>query len=459
MNQLSLSKFSLGLMAFCLLSITAYAFPGDRGSADRDFWRLDSTSESYISSTPWAMWGWDNVYYYGNPCSSRPDSMLTHNHGEAGNGVYASIYTYEDFPEFRKVTERIYSGSSQGNLSRTFERLYSSTDKLLGESQIDGNNSYHTYNTVYTYNAADKLVLQSHEMYDYQSATMYTNHLKQYAYDDDNLLLSCTTMSDLDYDHELEAAYTVDLFYGVLPVPDSVLIWMDDDFSGEADWGEDQFWTPEPGRSYGEDRSSVTRLKKYSYVNSPFGYLPLSTREYDTSFWGGPISGADSILVDFSYGNDYHHQVKTTTRYYGGYPDDPSTSTKDYNSAWLLTRSYSYSEYGSGELFNNWAYIVPVEDEIAIPSALCIDKTAPNPFRESTKIRYSLAEASDIQLKVYNLRGQLVRKLEDVHQSKGSHLAEWDGKDEQGHSLPAGIYLLQLRSAKGSATARVVLLK
>ena len=91
-----------------------------------------------------------------------------------------------------------------------------------------------------------------------------------------------------------------------------------------------------------------------------------------------------------------------------------------------------------------------------------IPQNYPNPFRSSTTISFNLATKShenipidskhltgQAQINIYNVRGQLVRKLSIVN-SQSSIV--WDGKDERGKIVSSGIYLYQLSTRGGSAS-------
>ena len=69
---------------------------------------------------------------------------------------------------------------------------------------------------------------------------------------------------------------------------------------------------------------------------------------------------------------------------------------------------------------------------------------APNPFRELAVISYELPQKSEIELKIYNIRGQLVKHLYRGTQTKGVQHLAWEGCDDDSRHLPAGVYLLQM---------------
>ena len=56
-----------------------------------------------------------------------------------------------------------------------------------------------------------------------------------------------------------------------------------------------------------------------------------------------------------------------------------------------------------------------------------------------TTINFTLPQAADVRLAVYNVRGQLVQTLVDGPRAAGPHAVDWSGKD-----LSSGVYLYLL---------------
>jgi flagellar hook assembly protein FlgD len=67
---------------------------------------------------------------------------------------------------------------------------------------------------------------------------------------------------------------------------------------------------------------------------------------------------------------------------------------------------------------------------------------------------WSGANASDIRL--YDVSGRLVRTLRLAR--GGRDTEEWDGRDESGSLVPAGLYFARLTGGSRHARARIVLL-
>jgi hypothetical protein len=90
-----------------------------------------------------------------------------------------------------------------------------------------------------------------------------------------------------------------------------------------------------------------------------------------------------------------------------------------------------------------------------------LDDNYPNPFNPTTTIKYSIAERGQVQLKIYNAAGQLVRTLINEEQApvQGGFSKIWNGMNEQGQPVASGVYFYQLTAKNFSQTKKMVLLK
>ena len=88
----------------------------------------------------------------------------------------------------------------------------------------------------------------------------------------------------------------------------------------------------------------------------------------------------------------------------------------------------------------------------------------PNPFNPETWIPYQLAETADVNIKIYDISGRLVRTLSVGFKPIGYYLtreraAYWDGRNEAGESVSSGVYFLQFVAGEFTATQRMVIVK
>ena len=122
--------------------------------------------------------------------------------------------------------------------------------------------------------------------------------------------------------------------------------------------------------------------------------------------------------------------------------------------------------YGSGE--NTAGYIPYIRfiftvnnhiDEDYISFVNDLVSVYPNPFNNTTTISFHVRQGQVKNVEVYNLKGQLVRTLGCNPPTDGSDLVfhtEWDGKDEAGHDMSNGIYLISVESKDVNVIRKVM---
>lgn len=83
----------------------------------------------------------------------------------------------------------------------------------------------------------------------------------------------------------------------------------------------------------------------------------------------------------------------------------------------------------------------------------------PNPFNPSTVITYQIPASREVTLKIYNLLGQEIRTLVQGKPRAGIHQVVWDGRNDAGSPVSAGIYLYRLQSGTYQSTKKMTLVK
>jgi len=83
----------------------------------------------------------------------------------------------------------------------------------------------------------------------------------------------------------------------------------------------------------------------------------------------------------------------------------------------------------------------------------------PNPFNPSVKVELYSAREQRIRVAVYDIAGRCIRQLLDKEVLAGRLSVDWDGVDENGNSVPSGIYLIQFQAKGVSDSRKIVLLK
>ena len=99
-----------------------------------------------------------------------------------------------------------------------------------------------------------------------------------------------------------------------------------------------------------------------------------------------------------------------------------------------------------------------------IPEETTLLHNYPNPFNPETWIPYQLAESAEVTLTIYDINGQLVRRLALGYQAAGmyqsrSRAVYWDGRNQLGESVASGLYFYTLTAGEFTATRRMLILK
>lgn len=69
----------------------------------------------------------------------------------------------------------------------------------------------------------------------------------------------------------------------------------------------------------------------------------------------------------------------------------------------------------------------------------------PNPFNPSTTIEYQLPRAGETEIKIFNINGQLIKKITNEFKEAGNYKTEWDGKNATGQTVTSGLYIYQIK--------------
>lgn len=100
-----------------------------------------------------------------------------------------------------------------------------------------------------------------------------------------------------------------------------------------------------------------------------------------------------------------------------------------------------------------------VGDSEQCNTPVILSQNYPNPFRNTTKLCFYLPKEEKASVSVYNIKGELVRKLSDGLLKSGKHNVIWDGKNDTGQKVAAGVYLYRLEASGNKITKKLLYLK
>lgn len=143
---------------------------------------------------------------------------------------------------------------------------------------------------------------------------------------------------------------------------------------------------------------------------------------------------------------------------------------------WWFSHLPRFKGVYKGILNNWWAYALDYYDAIAIadstpivgindffndflPNNYMLYQNYPNPFNPSTVIRFELPIKTKVELKIYDILGELINSLVDEEKQPGRYEITWDGKNFLGQKVSSGIYFYRLKADNFNETKKMILLK
>ena len=178
------------------------------------------------------------------------------------------------------------------------------------------------------------------------------------------------------------------------------------------------------------------------------------------------LSWDPSLADNFQY---YSVQMSTDSlfisdvvEYYT--PDNSHTfSNLEYNTPYFFRVATMVGQ-------NEWSYYSEVvtatielvgndNDEALIPLSFDLRQNFPNPFNPSTNITYVIPEISNVNLIIYDLNGQSVKEVVSGSVRAGVHTVNWNGTNDNGGKVSAGMYFYKINTGKYSSTNKMILLK
>ena len=279
--------------------------------------------------------------------------------------------------------------------------------------------------------------------------------------------------SQLGYSSETRTGVAV--ADGMITSEDFVLeqaYFFDDLESGTSEWTG--AWGPTNSQAHSPS-TSMTDSPGGNYPNNATTTMTLNNgldlSESTTAalvFWHryATESGYDFCLVEVSTnGGGSWTQVASYSGLLGGWTEvtidlDSYVGTSDFKVRFILD--------SDGWVQSDGWYVDDVHvfadqptgvDDGASPLKVLVGNH-PNPFNPTTSVGYAVPRTGSVALSIYDASGRLVRTLVDVpSHDAGRHSVSWDGRDENGMEVAAGVYFARLTVDSESATGKMVLLK
>ena len=419
-----------------------YIGPGQPGQ----WHKTRETSNRYIYGSEGSTTSY--VDYYYNPYNiAQLDSVSHYSSGEYSGGSIDK-YFYTDYPEYREVRIETWTSDDWAPipyLSQTSTYRYDYNGNKIYWANDPAQSRIRIY---WTYDEANNCLSETEYRDSYHIDNPFQTHT--YTYDDQNRNVST------DYTFQNVHYYHTTSTWTNHCLPDSIYY---------------QRFVYHPSIEYKVNGFDELGFHNYTKVLSYNGAFTDTWFREDTTYdlvyahnmafhthkllRSGTLSSPDSEFVpsyttsvDYTYTNDYH-----SVSYY--YQQHEAYS---FNNAWYQTGHSSSDEsgiYSHSTVWNYYGstnsddYLTPSEPLFCYPNpaqgelSICIDKTRAN---------------SPIRIKVFNLRGQLIRELQSP-EIRGTELRYlWDCKDSSDDPVPNGLYIIRCESDAGSQYRKVTII-
>ena len=93
------------------------------------------------------------------------------------------------------------------------------------------------------------------------------------------------------------------------------------------------------------------------------------------------------------------------------------------------------------------------------PGKFLLGKPYPNPFNPSVKLNLTIEKQGEFQIKIHNVKGELIRTWNRTFTQKGNHTINWDAIDNLGISVPSGIFFISVENSTEVQREKVILLR
>jgi len=93
------------------------------------------------------------------------------------------------------------------------------------------------------------------------------------------------------------------------------------------------------------------------------------------------------------------------------------------------------------------------------PTTYNLSQNYPNPFNPVTVIAYQLPTASNVEISIYNIKGEKIRTLVNENREAGMYKVTWNGKDNNNNAVSSGIYFYRIITNNYSDTKKMILMK
>jgi len=202
----------------------------------------------------------------------------------------------------------------------------------------------------------------------------------------------------------------------------------------------------------------------YGYSASPVDTIPLIRIPKWDFNWQGLYVHPHMVKIPAGYKLGSKHVYDNTTNNPNNPNNPPALVTAGTSTTnEMLFDSFEWTYYQVGDELIDIGSILANDSLLntAVSETVPINVRSyayPNPFNEYVKIGYELNYPAETSVSVYNIYGSKVKNLSSQYNPAGTYSVNWDGKNETGTKVPAGIYFYSIRAGKSTTSGKIVLM-
>jgi hypothetical protein len=95
----------------------------------------------------------------------------------------------------------------------------------------------------------------------------------------------------------------------------------------------------------------------------------------------------------------------------------------------------------------------------AVVKNFALFQNYPNPFNPTTRIDYEIPSSGDVDIKIFNINGELIKVFTRSNQPSGRYSVNWDGRNSNNQPVASGIYLYRVSFGNSVLTRKMLLIK
>jgi hypothetical protein len=142
-----------------------------------------------------------------------------------------------------------------------------------------------------------------------------------------------------------------------------------------------------------------------------------------------------------------------------GVIDMTYTDQTEVNDTYEYTVTANYTTGNSNTISTNVEVTSNSSEPNTIPVVTTLTGNYPNPFNPVTNIAFSIKEASQVTIDIYNLRGEKVNTLVNEYLEPNYYNFEWNSRDENNRSVASGVYFYKMKAGRYTSTKKMILMK